>query len=73
MFNNNPMIDHSTIQRILDATDIVDVVKEFVTLRKAGSITKDYALFITSELPRSLYRLPSSFANVSPAVKAAMR
>ena len=30
------MIDQSTIARILDAADIVDVVKEFVTLRKAG-------------------------------------
>lgn len=30
------MIDQSTIQRILDATDIVEVVSEFVTLRKRG-------------------------------------
>lgn len=30
------MIDHSTIQRILDAADISDVVSEFVTLRRRG-------------------------------------
>lgn len=30
------MIDHSTIQRILDAADITDVVSEFVTLRRRG-------------------------------------
>ena len=30
------MIDHATIERILDAADISDVVSEFVTLRKRG-------------------------------------
>ncbi len=30
------MIDHSTIQRILDAADITEVVSEFVTLRRRG-------------------------------------
>jgi DNA primase len=30
------VIDHSTIQRILDAADITDVVSEFVTLRRRG-------------------------------------
>lgn len=33
------MIDHSTIQRVLDSTNIVDVVQEFVSLKRAG---KDY-------------------------------
>ncbi|MCI6724036.1 MAG: CHC2 zinc finger domain-containing protein, partial [Bacteroidales bacterium] len=31
------MIDRPTVQRILDAADIVDVVSEFVTLRKSGA------------------------------------
>ena len=30
------MIDHATIERILDAAEITDVVSEFVTLRKRG-------------------------------------
>ena len=30
------MIDQATIDRILDAAQIVDVVSEFVTLKKAG-------------------------------------
>lgn len=30
------MIDHATIERILDTADIVDVVSDFVTLRKRG-------------------------------------
>ena len=30
------MIDHATIERILDAAEIVDVVSDFVTLRKRG-------------------------------------
>jgi len=30
------VIDHSTIQRILDSADITDVVSEFVTLRRRG-------------------------------------
>ncbi len=30
------MIDHATIERILDAVEIVDVISEFVTLKKRG-------------------------------------
>ncbi len=30
------MIDHSTIQRILDSADITEVVSEFITLRRRG-------------------------------------
>ena len=31
------MIDRATIDRIMDVTDIVDVISEFVTLRKRGT------------------------------------
>ena len=31
-------IDKQTIEKIKDAANIVDVVSEFVTLRKSGSI-----------------------------------
>ena len=34
--NQSQMIDHSTIERIIDAAQIVDVVSEFVTLKKKG-------------------------------------
>ncbi len=30
------MIDHATIERILDSAEITDVVSDFVTLRKRG-------------------------------------
>ena len=45
------MIDKSTIQRILDATDIVDVVKEFVTLRKSGANYKGLCPFHNEKTP----------------------
>ena len=31
------MIDHSTVQQILDAADIVDVVSDFVSLKRRGA------------------------------------
>lgn len=45
------MIDKGTIQRILDATDIVDVVKEFVTLHKAGVNYKGLCPFHNEKTP----------------------
>ena len=30
------MIDRATVERIMDAAQIVDVVSDFVTLRRAG-------------------------------------
>lgn len=45
------MIDRATIQRIMDAADIVDVVKEFVTLRKAGVNYKGLCPFHNEKTP----------------------
>ena len=45
------MIDRSTINRIMDAVDIVDVVKEFVTLRKAGVNYKGLCPFHDEKTP----------------------
>ena len=41
------MIDRPTVDRILDAANIVDVISEYVTLRKAGTSYKVCALFTT--------------------------
>nr|MCR4919384.1 DNA primase [Prevotella sp.] len=45
------MIDHATIARILDATNIVDVVGEFVHLRKAGVNYKGLCPFHDDKTP----------------------
>ena len=45
------MIDYATIQRIKDAADIVDVVREFVTLRKAGANYKGLCPFHNEKTP----------------------
>ncbi len=36
LFTFAAMIDHGTIERILDAAEISDVISDFVTLRKRG-------------------------------------
>lgn len=45
------MIDRSTIDKILDATDIVEVVSDFVTLRKAGVNYKGLCPFHDDKTP----------------------
>ena len=45
------MIDRPTVQRILDAADIVDVVSEFVTLRKSGANYKGLCPFHNDSTP----------------------
>lgn len=45
------MIDRETIERIMSAADIVDVVKEFVTLRKAGVNYKGLCPFHNEKTP----------------------
>ena len=45
------MIDRETIDKILDATNIVDVVSEFVTLRKSGVNYKGLCPFHDNKTP----------------------
>ena len=52
------MIDHATIERIKDAANIVEVVSEFVTLRKSGSNYKGLCPFHDEKTP-SCYVSPA--------------
>ena len=45
------MIDRQTIQRVMDAADIVDVVKDYVTLRKNGVNLKGLCPFHNEKTP----------------------
>jgi len=45
------MIDHATIQRIINAANIVDVVSEYVTLRRSGSGYKGLCPFHDDTTP----------------------
>ena len=52
------MIDKATVEKIIDAADIVDVVSEFVSLRRAGSSYKGLCPFHDDTTP-SFYVSPS--------------
>ena len=52
------MIDHATIERIKDAANIVEVVSEFVTLRKSGSNYRGLCPFHDEKTP-SFYVSPA--------------
>ena len=45
------MIDRATVDRILDAADIVDVISEFVSLRKRGTSYKGLCPFHDDSTP----------------------
>lgn len=52
------MIDHATIEKIKDAANIVDVVSEFVTLKKVGANYKGLCPFHNEKTP-SFYVSPA--------------
>ena len=45
------MIDRPTVDRILEATNIVDVISEYVSLRKAGTSYKGLCPFHDDRTP----------------------
>jgi len=45
------MIDHNTISRIFDTADIVEVISEFVTLKKSGANYKGLSPFSNEKTP----------------------
>lgn len=66
------MIDQPTIDRILDAAQIVDVVSEFVTLRKRGVNFVGLCPFHDDKTP-SFYVSPAKdYVNASPVEKVEM-
>ena len=54
------MIDRATVERIQEAANIVDVVSEFVTLRKAGANYKGLCPF-HNERDTVVYGVASSW------------
>ena len=63
------MIDQPTIDRILDAAQIVDVVSDFVTLRKRGVNYVGLCPFHDDKTP-SFYVSPASFTPLNCALNA---
>lgn len=65
------MIDKPTIARIMDATNIVDVVSEFVSLKKRGVNYIGLCLSIMIRILPSLSRPHAASAIVSPVEREA--
>lgn len=61
------MIDRLTIDKILDAANIVDVVSDFVTLKRSGANLKAFARSTMTAPRRSWSRRPRTSASVSHA------
>lgn len=65
------MIDKETVDRIFASANIVEVISDFVQLKKKGSITRHAVRSITKSRLRLLSRRRKAFSNVSAAGKAA--
>lgn len=66
------MIDQATIDRILDAAQIVDVVSEFVTLRRRGVNYIGLCPFHNEKLHLSVFHRAKDSVNVSVVGKEVM-
>ena len=66
------MIDQATIDRILDAAQIVDVVSEFVTLRKRGVNYVGLCPFHNEKTP-SVFPPQKGYANALAVAKVVIQ
>lgn len=67
------MIDQATIDRILDAAQITDVVSDFVTLRKRGVNYVGLCPFHDDKPLLSMYPPPKGSVSALPAEKEEMQ
>lgn len=67
------MIDQATIDRILDAAQIVDVVSEFVTLRKRGVNYVGLCPFHNEKTPSFSVSPSKGYANALAVAKVVIQ
>lgn len=67
------MVDKETVDKILDAADIVDVVSDFVHLRRRGSNYVGLCPFTMKRRPPSAFPDQKASANVSVAARVAVQ
>mgnify|MGYP001173924800 FL=1 len=67
------MIDKETVDKILDAADIVDVVSDFVHLRRRGSNYVGLCPFHNEKTPSFSVSDQKAYANVSVAARVAVQ
>lgn len=65
------MIDRQTVEKILDAADIVDVVSDYVALKKEVPTGWVYAHFTTTESHHSMLPAQKGSANALAVEKEA--
>lgn len=65
------MIDKATVDRIYSAADIVEVIGDFVTLKKKGVNYQALRPFHNEKTPRSSCRRRKDCSSVSAAARAA--
>ena len=67
------MIDSATVERIKDAANIVEVVSEFVTLRRSGANYKGLCPFHDEKTPSFTYRQVVACATALDVAREAIR
>ena len=67
------MIDNQTISQIKDQINIVDVVGDFINLKKSGSSYKALSPFSSEKTPSFLFLPLNKFLNVLVLEKVVMQ